>query len=331
MGLIFAIFPVLILIIFLIILDSFKIINYRNVIIFFVLGILVSLAAYFSNNFLIDFFLVTNPNLVKFYAPIIEEILKFLVIFYVIRKSYSAFLGDTAIYGFIIGGGFAFAENLFYFFNLESTNIMLSILRGLGTAIMHGSMVALSAVIYLYFVEIKNRNKYIFILVAIIPSIIIHSAYNHFWLPPIIQTVIILLVFGITFLILLNKNEELINQWLENELDEEFEIVQLFEEGKIIETNIGKYINKIKARFDPYIVFDMLVLLKLNIELSMQFKVNMMLIKNEIEIPKDDEFSLKIADYHKLKKNIGKSAMNALNPIISRTNIDKWKSKNFVK
>lgn len=167
--------------------------------------------------------------------------------------------------------------------------------------------------------------------IALIPSIFIHSAYNHFWLPPIIQTVIILLVFGLTFIILLNKNEEVINHWIENELDEEMEIVGLFEEGKISQTNIGKYINKIKARFDPYIVFDMLMLLKLNLELSMQFKVNMMLIKNEIEIPKDDEFSAKIEDYHKLKKNIGKSAMNALNPIISRNNIDKWKSKNFEK
>ena len=45
---------------------------------------------------------------------------------------------DAAIYGFAVGAGFAFIENIYYLHSLEHHKIVVWIIRGLGTAVMHG-------------------------------------------------------------------------------------------------------------------------------------------------------------------------------------------------
>ncbi len=329
MSLLFSITPIFLFVLVLIYLDTFKIIRTKIVIIFFILGILISGFAYFLNTFLDEQVGIPSILIIKYLAPIIEEILKFSIIIYLVRKSYAGFLSDIAIYGFIIGSGFAFSENLYYFVNSYQTNIMMGLIRGLGTALMHGSLIAFSGVLYLYLKEMTQNQSKLALIISVIPSIIMHILYNHFFLPPIIQTAILLVLFSISAFIMFSISENIIKSWINSELDEEIEVISLFDGGKISETNIGKYINKIKTRFDPFNVFDMLVLTKLNIELSMQLKVNMMLQMNAIEIPVDKEFEIKISDYKKLKKNIGKSGMMALNPILMKNNLDKWKANSL--
>src|SRR4030042_818092 len=57
------------------------------------------------------------------------------------------FLVDAAIAGFAVGAGFAAAENLQYFVTLGPSSLLLWVVRGFGTALMHGSAPAVLAIL----------------------------------------------------------------------------------------------------------------------------------------------------------------------------------------
>ena len=64
-----------------------------------------------------------------------------------IRAHKVGFLVDAAIYGFAIGAGFAVIENIYYLHPLDQSNVMVWLIRGCGTAVMHGGTTAIFAIL----------------------------------------------------------------------------------------------------------------------------------------------------------------------------------------
>lgn len=79
-------------------------------------------------------------------APVIEELLKGALIIVLIRGGRVGFLVDATIQGFAIGAGFALVENLYYLGALPDSSLGLWLIRGFGTAIMHGGTTAIFAI-----------------------------------------------------------------------------------------------------------------------------------------------------------------------------------------
>ncbi len=150
MNILISIVPLLIFIFVLIYLDSFKLVNIRTVLFVFIAGLFVAGISFFLNNLSYEMFGISQKLLLRIVAPIIEELLKYLVLVIIIRKGYVGFMSDAAIYGFIIGSGFAFAENIYYYFNVADASLMISLVRGFGTAIMHGCTVAFYGVLFVF-------------------------------------------------------------------------------------------------------------------------------------------------------------------------------------
>ena len=296
----------------------------------FIAGIVISILAYYINDYFYSLELFSKNNYFTFAFPVIEEILKYLLLIFIFKKNYIGFMTDGAIYGFLIGSGFAFSENIYYYLNIEDTNLMLNIIRGFGTAIMHGCTVSFAGILLVFLTDMYKMKKTISILLAIIPSFVIHSFYNAFLLPPIVQSVIILMIFAIITDYIFKLSEKRILNWINSELDEEIQIIHLFEQGKFSESNIGKYLSKIYEKFDTLVLYDMINLIKINLELSMQLKVRMMLTMNELPIIDDDDLNFKLTEIKRIEKFIGKSALMAINPIINRHSRDIWKLKQLM-
>lgn len=70
--------------------------------------------AAFSNNFLLNSGLADQDAIIRIYAPIQEEIIKGLVLLYLIRLPKFTYSVDGAVYGFATGIGFAVVENFAY-------------------------------------------------------------------------------------------------------------------------------------------------------------------------------------------------------------------------
>src|SRR5690606_21574376 len=135
-------------------------------------------------------------------------------------------------------------------------------------------------------------------------AFILHSFYNSFFFSPYLQTILILIIFVGAVYIIFSQNEKSVHKWIEDEFDSEIILIQEFNSGNLKDTHTGKYINEIKSRFSPFIVFDMLCLIGLSLELSIQAKVMLMLQNSEIKLPFDAELDSKIKEYFTLQKNI---------------------------
>jgi RsiW-degrading membrane proteinase PrsW (M82 family) len=85
--------------------------------------------------------------LVTLLAPLVEEVLKSLILVYTVRRADFTYFVDGAIYGFAAGTGFAVLENLHYLGQAGAAgSVGLAVSRAFTTALMHGSASALVGV-----------------------------------------------------------------------------------------------------------------------------------------------------------------------------------------
>ncbi|MBN2305810.1 MAG: PrsW family intramembrane metalloprotease [Anaerolineae bacterium] len=95
--------------------------------------------AVWVNNAVIDTGL-SYETLTKITAPIIEEILKSLILLYLIRQPSFRYIVDGAIYGIAVGMGFALSENLFVYLPGSGSAVLgTAISRTLSTSLMHAA------------------------------------------------------------------------------------------------------------------------------------------------------------------------------------------------
>jgi len=83
-------------------------------------GIAAFLAAYLLNNTLLP--LVGYALMITLVAPIVEEVLKSLLLVYYVRQPDFTYFVDGAIYGFAAGVAFAVVENLLYLSHNQETD-----------------------------------------------------------------------------------------------------------------------------------------------------------------------------------------------------------------
>lgn len=137
--------------------DNFKLVRKSVLSICLLWGIASAVAAYFLNTAIVGNFYYVFDDFSRFIAPLSEELIKALIIFILVSCRKIGFTVDALIYGFSVGTGFALFENMFYLWNLITTEYFATwIIRGFGTALMHGGATALMAAILMTGIQ---RNK----------------------------------------------------------------------------------------------------------------------------------------------------------------------------
>jgi len=116
---------------------------FRTVLICFVWGVIAFGAAFGINTFMLTNQMVSQEELVRLSAPIIEEILKSLILWFLVRRPNFTYFVDGAIYGFAAGIGFAIVEDYSYVLGHSNAAMGVAIARVLSTNLMHASASAL--------------------------------------------------------------------------------------------------------------------------------------------------------------------------------------------
>src|SRR5947208_16548851 len=137
-----ALVPVLILVAIFVWLDAFKLMSLKEVLVLLLLGGLGALAAYPVSGRLIDTLPIGFSNYSRFVAPWIEEAIKGAVIIGLFRLNRIGYKLDAVISGFAIGAGFSVIENMIYLVRFPDYGAGTWLVRGLGTAVMHGTTLA---------------------------------------------------------------------------------------------------------------------------------------------------------------------------------------------
>ncbi|HEY8131677.1 MAG TPA: PrsW family glutamic-type intramembrane protease [Thermoanaerobaculia bacterium] len=310
--------PVALFLLSLLYLDSYKLVRLGTVLQLILLGCIAATAGFFLNHWLLQMG-IDRRLLTRFVAPAIEEILKAIPILWMIRTRRIGFLIDAAIDGFAIGAGFALAENLYYLTRLSDASPALWVVRGFGTAVMHGGTAAIMAVTAKALSERKRS-----VVPGPLIAFVLHSVFNHFVLSPTLSTVVIVVVLPPLMIAVFSQSERYLRDWLGTGFDLDSEVLRAMKSGEFAETPAGQYLQSLREHFEGAVLADMLCYLRLLTELSLRMKGVLMLRASGFPVKRDAEVAEKLAEMHYLQENIGKTGELALAPLLHRSPQDLW-------
>jgi len=209
-----SLLPVFVFLVALVFLDSYKLLPLRSILLSILIGALVAAVAYGVNHFLFQLNVISPRSFSLYVTPVVEELLKSIYLIYLIRRKRIGFMVDGAIHGFAIGAGFSLVENLYYLQTLASQNILLWIIRGFGTAIMHGGVTAIVGIATSEFSNRLDRFRYTAVAPGLFAAILIHALYNFFLLPPVVSTLILMIALPILIVFIFQRSEKTTRSWL---------------------------------------------------------------------------------------------------------------------
>ncbi|MEA3064055.1 MAG: protease PrsW, partial [Sphingomonadales bacterium] len=134
-----ALVPVLVLLTLFVWLDAFKLMSLNEILVLLVLGGVAALAAYPISGRMIDTLPIGFNFYSRYIAPWIEEALKAIVMIALFRMNRIGYKLDAVVSGFAIGAGFSVVENILYLTIFPDYGAGTWLVRGLGTAVMHGT------------------------------------------------------------------------------------------------------------------------------------------------------------------------------------------------
>jgi RsiW-degrading membrane proteinase PrsW (M82 family) len=316
--------PVLIFLLVLVYMDSYKLVRLKTVLWVIAAGGVMTVVSYFANGYLLELLDFDFRAYSRYVAPIVEELLKALVIVYLFRSHRVGFLVDSAIMGFAVGAGFAFVENLYYLYAAGDANLGVWIVRGFGTAVMHGGVTAIFTVLCQTLTERQMKINPLRTLPGFAAAVALHSVFNHFPLPPILMTLSTLILLPPILFVVFRKSAAHLHDWLELDFDADAKLLQQINSGRFAKGKIGRFLHDLRDKFEGPVVVDMLCYLRLYTELALRAKGVLMMRENGLDAPIGERTREKFAEMLYLEKSIGRTGVLAMRPFLHMTRKDLW-------
>lgn len=313
--LLLGLLPVVLFLVALMLLDSFKLVRHLDVGKSVVAGVFAAFASLGVNVALMKVGGITPEVLQRFLGPLVEEIIKAALAVWLIRTHRVGFLVDAAIHGFAIGTGFAILENIYYAQTLGNAGIGLWLVRGLGTAMMHGGATAAFAILGKG-LSGRGGTGFAIFLPGLAIAVLVHVVFNLFVLPPLVTTGLLAAAMPILLMAVFARSERATRDWLGAGMDRDVEALEQILSGEVVETPAGHYLSQLRSRFPGTVVADMLCMLRVQLELSLRAKGILMARSAGIELPPDPEVKENLTELRFLEKSVGAVGMLALKPLL---------------
>lgn len=319
-----GVLPVLSFLAALLALDSYKLLRLRTVVAVIAAGCAAAGASY-----LVGWTAVGHAGLdftiySRYLAPLAEESLKAAVIVGLIRAHRIGFLVDAALCGFAVGAGFALVENLYYLGQLTDTHLAIWIVRGFGTAFLHGGIQAIFAAMALANIDQRGRMDARAIVPPLLLAALVHAAFNRFVLPPIQQTLLVIVCLPPLLLWVFARSERAVEGWIGAGFDNDREMLELLASGAFSQSPTGQYLHQLRARFPGEVVADLVCYLRLHAELALRAKGVLMMRENGIEVAIDPQVGEKLEEMRYLERSVGPTALRTLQPLLHMSRRDLW-------
>jgi RsiW-degrading membrane proteinase PrsW (M82 family) len=319
-----SLLPVVLFLGGLVFLDSYKLVTLRSVLTALSAGAAAALVAFVFAGVATGSLAVPAGPYSRYLAPAVEEGLKAIFPIWLLRRKRIGFLVDGAVYGFAVGTGFALVENVTYLLALSETNPLLWLVRGLGTALMHGGVTAMVAVLGRSMLERRPSRLAAAVLPGLAVAIVIHSAFNHFFMSPVASAFATVLGVPAVMALVFRFSEKSTQAWLGVGFDTDQNLLEMITSGVLGETPVGEYLQSLQERFPSAVVADMLCLLRLQVELSISAKAVLLMREAGFSPAPDPEVGEKLAEMEFLESSIGTTGMLALHPFLPSASRNRW-------
>lgn len=324
MNYIIAIIPILVFLLVLKAMDSFKLVRFRHVAASLAAGLSAAIIAFLITRHLMPATGLSLATYSRYVAPMIEEALKSSWIVWLLARRRTGFMVDTAIHGFAIGAGFAIVENIYYLNTVNGYGIAYSVVRGFGPALMHGTATAIFGVLAKTASELRGSVTAATVLPALLMTILIHSLFNHFFLSPLMSALALLIGVPVLMTLVFRQSERSLRKWLGVGFDSDQQMLEMITSGDIAQTPMGEYLISLKRTFSGETVVDMLCFLRLHIELSIRAKGILLMRENGFEPPPDPDVEDMFSELRYLEGRIGVTGKLALHPLLRWSSRDLW-------
>jgi protease PrsW len=316
--------PVVLLLVALILMDSYQLVTPRSVALSLGMGCAAAVVCFFCNRSLLETFHANESTLKWTFAPLIEEVAKAVWIVVLIRSNRVGFMVDAGIQGFAVGTGFALAENMYYAGVLDHAGPFVWLVRGLGTAVMHGSTTAIVAIVSKDLVDRRARGSWLSFLPGLGIAVVCHSIFNRLDRDSLLGTAVLLLIMPLVLWIVYERSERMTRDWLGTGLDTDVELLEQILGDEMPETRVGRYLLSLRQHFAGPVVGDMLSLLRVHLELSARARGFLIARAAGIELPPDPEVRANFEELKFLERAVGSTGRLALLPFLRKGGRELW-------
>jgi len=319
-----ALVPVVAFLLALQLMDSFKLVRPSSVATAILAGAAAALVSWGLHDPLQALTRVSDLHFVRYVGPVAEETLKALFIVGLVVRRRIGFLVDAAVQGFAVGTGFALVENITYLHAVGGAPMLLWLVRGLGTAVLHGATMAIFGMVSrTFFDRTPDKLWYVF-WPGWVAAVAIHSLFNHVPLPPLAMMALLLIILPLLVMQVFQRSEAATRDWVGAGLDLDVELLQLVQSEAFGFTRFGTYLRELRRSFPGPTVADMFCLLRLELELSVQAKAMLMAREAGLAVPVDEDLGSCLAELEYLNASIGRTGVLALKPLMVSSHRDQW-------
>jgi len=308
-----ALVPALAFLIVLEQLDSFRLVSLRATCTALLAGAVIAGSCYFINQHLMDTLWVNLSDYMRFGSPIVEETAKACFVIYLFLHRRIAFLVDAAIMGLAVGTGFAIVENVYFLQAFDDAGLGVWIVRGFGTAIMHGGATAIFAVLAQSWTERHTRDSALAYVAGLACAIALHALFNNLLSAPMIATAAVMTLVPMVLFAVFSKSEHRIHDWVTHDRHEHLALLGTMNETYLASPR-GRFITDIVARFEGTEAEDILAYMRVHTELVVRAE-DLLLARSEgkraVTTAEDRE---RFRTLRALETKIGRMAMLALWP-----------------
>jgi RsiW-degrading membrane proteinase PrsW (M82 family) len=220
-----ALVPVLILLGVFAWLDAFALMRPRELALLLALGGLGALLAYPISGRMLDTLPIGFSNYSRFMAPWIEEAIKGAFVVLLFRLNRVGYKLDAVLSGFAVGAGFSVIENVFYLTFFPEYGIGTWLVRGCGTALMHGTCTAMFAAIAHELAERESRGasgefdfRWWWFVPGYLVAVILHTIFNQFPEQPLLAMIGALVATPIAIMAVFHFGQAEASRWLDHDL-----------------------------------------------------------------------------------------------------------------
>jgi protease PrsW len=326
-----ALLPVLVLLAVFVWLDAFRLMNFKEIAVLLLLGGLGALTAYPVSGKMLDTLPIGFSLYSRFIAPWIEEAIKALIMMALFRMNRIGYKLDAVISGFAIGAGFSVVENILYLTLFPDYGTGTWLVRGFGTAIMHGTTLACLAAIAHEFAERETREAaadYRFSPMWFVPgyavAVALHTVFNQFPERPLAAMLGAVVVAPVVLIAILSFGTAEAQRWLVAEKSEHLKQLEALRAGRWPDSPSGVKIAALAGRLDPESAKRIRRYWELTAWLVAEAEETMV-----EEAAGDAQFDARhiraaLAELDGLKRALGRSTFAALQALLPFSRNDQW-------
>ena len=308
--------PVLLLLIVLHLMDSFRLIKFTSVLQTIVVSGFIALFTAIVNGLMSGSLDMNQEVFSRYVSPLSEELLKSAYLFLLIKRRRIGVIVDGAIYGFAIGAGFAVVENLYYLLTSAQQVTFVWIVRGLGAATMHATATFVVGITATGLLQKTRFSKAAIVFISVATAVVIHSVYNHLVAFPVVATIWQLIFLPPLVLSMYRYSVRSTRKWLEIGLDNEVRLLEDIMSEKFEQTKVGVFLQNLKRRLPTDVVGDLFCYLRVHLELSIRAK-GILLQRGAGFLPSGDpEILKKLEELKFLECSVGKTAILSIAPFL---------------